>query len=191
MGLASALSGPVAALLLAVAVSIVGVVNLVDLARRPPPPARGARATMWSRIRRCGLWPLLPILAWNLAFAGRLPPLFADDRAIPALILGVEMVGRVVVFGAPIVLVLGVESAWRRRGLVLHVGGVLIYLASWVPPLVDPTPSWLWLGPFVTPALWLAGLGLMARSRAYLVGAALFVLAHATHGALALAGAIG
>lgn len=99
MGLASALSGPAAALLLAVAVSIVGVVNLVDLARRPPPPARGARATMWSRIRRCGLWPLLPILAWNLAFAGRLPPLFADDRAIPALILGVEMVGRVVVFG--------------------------------------------------------------------------------------------
>ena len=68
----------------------------------------------------------------------------------------------------------------------IFVLGTIAYFASWIPPLLELGPRWTWLGPYVLPALSFTGLGLWARSPAYVVGAAAFVLAHAAHGVLAV-----
>lgn len=152
----------------------------------------GARVPLCVRARRNGLWPLMPILAWNLALAPHLSPVFSDNHAIPTTVLFVEAIGRVFTFGAPLALLLEPERgpAWRW-GLGLFVVGGAAYLAAWVPPLLDLTPSWLWLGPYLLPASWLVGLGLMTRSRAYIVGVVVFAVAHGIHGVLALQAVLG
>ncbi|MEZ4449916.1 MAG: transglutaminase domain-containing protein [Nannocystaceae bacterium] len=164
---------------------------IVHLVGRGPPLARGARPPLRLRLLRCGAWTLAPILAWNLALAARLPPVFSDDAAIPGALRLVEALGRVFVVGAPFALILGADDRWRRRGLVLYLVGALAYFASWLPPLLGGAPSWIWIGPWVLPALWLVGIGLMAGSGAYLVGATVFAIAHAIHGVIALGGLLG
>jgi len=146
----------------------------------------GARLPLRSRLARSGLLPLLPILAWNAALASSLPATFADDAAVPAVVLAAELVGRLCVFALSAVLVLGLETPWQKRGCAVFVVGSLAYALSWLPPLLDPAPSWLWLLPYVLPLSWLVGLGLMARSGGYLALAVLFVIAHATHGLYAV-----
>ena len=141
-----------------------------------------------ERARRSGFGPLIPILAWNLVFASRLPPLFTADAGVPPSVLTLELLGRVFVFVLPVVLVLDLDGPRGRGGLALYVIGALAYFASWLPPLLDPRPTWLWLGPYLLPAAFFVGLGMMARSRSYILGASIFVAAHLTHGVFVLAG---
>ncbi|MCA9704654.1 MAG: hypothetical protein KDK70_02255 [Myxococcales bacterium] len=157
-------------------------VTRVRGARDEPAPADEVRISLRRRLAANGLWPLLPILAWNAVLAPRLPPGFSDDGVVPTAVLVVEALGRAFVFIGPAFLVLGLRGRWRRRGLALLLLGTLIYFASWLPPLLDPTPSWWWLGPYVLPGVWLVGLGAMGCSPPYVVGALTFVVAHATHG---------
>ncbi len=152
-----------------------------------PGDSGGATLAFRERITKSALLPLVPILAWNAALASRLPPAFFDDQAVPEVVLAAELAGRLFVFGLASVLVLGLKTPWQRRGLALFVVGAVVYALSWLVPLFDPLPSWLWILPYALPILWLFGLGLMARSGGYLVGATLFSVAHVTHGVCALA----
>lgn len=149
--------------------------------------SEGSLISTRERITKSALLPLVPILAWNAALASRLPPAFFDDHAVPEVVLAAELAGRLFVFGLASVLVLGLKAPWQRRGLALFVVGAVVYALSWLVPLFDPLPSWLWILPYALPILWLFGLGLMARSGGYLVGATLFSVAHVTHGVCALA----
>lgn len=149
---------------------------------------RGVRVPLRRRIRGNAMWLFAPILAWNVALAPRLPPVFADDSAVPWAVLVLEAVGRVVVFAAPLLLVIERrrDATWRA-GLALFIGGAVLYGASWLPALGESPPSWLWLGPYVLPALWIVGLGLLTRAGAYVVGGLVFALGHASHGIHVLA----
>jgi len=152
----------------------------------PASDVHGAPLPLRARLARSGLLPLIPIFAWNAALAPSLPASFAEDTAVPGVVLAAELVGRLLVFVGSTVLVLGLETRWQKRGCAVFVVGSLVYALSWLPPLLDPSPSWLWLLPYVLPVSWLVGLGLMARSGGYIVYAVLFVFAHTTHGLYAL-----
>lgn len=147
--------------------------------------AERSASTLRRRIVANGLWPLLPILAWNLVLTSRLPPAFFGGE-VPGAVALVEGLGRAVVFIGAAFLVLRPEGRVGRGGLVLLVAGTLLYFGSWLPPLLDPTPSWWWLGPYLLPVLWLVGLGALGRSPPYVVGSLVFIAAHVTHGVLML-----
>lgn len=164
---------------------------VVHVVRHGRPRTFGQPRPWRARLRRSGAWLLVPILAWNIALASRLPPLFTDDATVPAGLLLIESAGRAFAFGASFFLVIGLGRLAQRRGLVLFVVGGLAYFASWLLPLGDPTPSWLWLGPYLLPAAWLVGLGLMARSGGFVVGSLVFVAAHVGHGIFTLAAHLG
>lgn len=146
----------------------------------------GSPISTRERIAKSAVLALVPILAWNAVLAPHLPPAFFDDHAVPGVVLAAELAGRVFIFGLAIVLLLGLKTPWQRRGLSLFVVGAVAYALSWLSPLLDPLPSWLWILPYALPIVWLFGLGLMARSGAYLVGATLFSIAHVAHGAYAI-----
>ncbi len=163
---------------------------LVTLARGGSiAPATKNRRPLVERVPRSALWPIVPLLAFNAWFASRLPPLFSDDRAVPAVVLVAEAIGRGFVFVAPAFITLGLATRWQRRGLALFAFGSVVYTLSWLPLLSASSPAWWWWLPYGLPSLWLLGLGLMGRSGAYIAGATLFALAHGTHGLFALAAA--
>ncbi|WP_374270913.1 hypothetical protein [Corallococcus sp. RDP092CA] len=144
------------------------------------------RETMELRVRiaRSGLWALVPVAVWNAVLTSHLPVGVSDASAVPNALLVFEAVGRGFVFAAAALLPLGVSEPWQRLGLVVFVTGSVLYLLSWLPLLLDPTPSWWRLLPYALPFVWLLGLALMLRSRAYIAGSLPFVVAHVAHGAL-------
>ncbi|MEZ4249839.1 MAG: hypothetical protein R3B99_16535 [Polyangiales bacterium] len=149
-----------------------------------------------------GLRPLLvPVLAFNLAFYGALPDAFQAEtfwRDIPPAIALPENVLRILVLVIlPLFLLRDPSpSARRRLGVWLYVGGQAIYYGSWTlliakPDRVASLP--IFLGPALTPALWIAGLVLLAEDRPLLPhlrprllfgGGALFLVAHVAHASL-------
>jgi len=154
-----------------------------------------------KQIRRfavsCGLL-LVPVILWNVAFANRLPPMFARGefwRDIPVSLELAESVMRAFVFILPFAMPLEVAGVSQRRGLWLFLLGLLIYFASWLPLMCAPHSAWSTsaLGvsaPAYTPAVWLAGIAMLGRRLFwgqhyrwwfYLVGAAVFLVAHITH----------
>lgn len=156
----------------------------------PAEPARpDTRPTRVTHLTRNGFIPLVPVIAWNLVAAGRLPAMYGADTGVPAWLLVVETALRVLVFGWPLLLTLGLDDAARRWGLALYVVGIVAYGLSWLPPLATgapPVDPLLALAPYWTPAILLTGVGLMGRSRWYPVAVAAFSLAHVAHGAIAL-----
>lgn len=174
-------------LLAACAFSVVGTSLRPRRLGAPAADATVARRRSWRVwLRRTAFWPLVPILAWNVALAPYLPPDFGADSAVPLSLKVVEMIGRAFAFTAPLLLTLGNERASQRWGRAVFVVATLAYFASWLPPLLDPEPRWIWLGPYVLPGLSLAALGLWARAPAYVVGVSVFTLAHVGHGTYGL-----
>jgi len=164
--------------------------------------------TGWLRYAwSCGLLTL-PILLWNVIFAGFLPPPLRPpefDRGIPTLVVFAENALRGVVMVLPFLMPLELTTAGQRRGLALYVVGSLLYFASWAPLMIAPQSPWSvsWLGfvaPAYTPLVWLAGLSLMGR-RLYVpspfrwwmyVGlACAFVTFHVSHASIVYARAFG
>jgi hypothetical protein len=145
----------------------------------------------------CGL-VLLPILAWNLAFAGALPPTF--DAAvfwhdIPAPLAIAENVLRIAVFALPFLMPLDLSGPRQRWRLGLAVAGMLVYFAAWLPLMLAPQSRWSlgligFTAPAYTPLLWIAGIALVGRRLywrsayrpwMYLLLGVLFVGCHCAH----------
>lgn len=146
-------------------------------------------------------WLLVPVLAFNLAFYGALPAPYQEAtfwRDIPPWIALPENVLRIVALVIlPLLLLRDPTPSPRRRlGAWLYLGGQAIYYGSWAlliarPELVTSLP--IFLGPALTPALWIAGLVLLAGDRALVpgvrswllgLGGALFLVAHVAHASL-------
>jgi hypothetical protein len=147
--------------------------------------------TRRERVARNGFWLVLPVLVANIAFAGALPASYASDQGVPGWLLGVEWVLRIVVFAAPLLLTVRPTGRTGRLGVALYIGGLGLYVASWVvaivahstgvavSPLAATAPYW-------TPGLFLAGLALMSRTLWYLAPVAMFTAAHTAHGMIVL-----
>ncbi len=130
-----------------------------------------------------GLLLLVPILAWNAAFARRLPKSYNTDDNVPTWLRWAENGLRAIVFVGPLFIPLGVDATSQRTGLWLFGIGCMVYFVSWLPILLRPNATWArslvgGLGPAYTPAIFLLGLAWIGRSWIYGVAAALFLVAH-------------
>lgn len=132
---------------------------------------------------------------------GVLPAAYAPDvfwKGIPGWLSLGENVFRIFILGLPEILFFGKKEAGQLMGWYLYIGGLVVYLASYLMQIVYPNSAWSQsLIGFAAPAwstiFWLAGIGLVcARSwlpipwnRAiYLWSAALFLMFHIGHTAL-------
>ena len=116
-------------------------------------------------------WLLVPILLFNLALARRLPAAYQPAifwRNIPSAISLPESIFRALVMVLPVFMRLQLSTPSQKLGLGLYAAGLLIYFASWLVLIAVPHGAWAasaagFLAPAYTPALWLAGIGLIGR----------------------------
>lgn len=126
---------------------------------------------------------MIPILLWNLVFAGSLPESFTDDNLSPQWLTWLEHALRIPVFLMPIVWPLRLKSKQQARGFGLYCIGCLVYFASWLPLLVSPESAWSTstaglLAPAYTPIVFLLGIAQMASSRGYAALSLMFLALH-------------
>jgi len=141
---------------------------------------------------------LLPIMAWNLIFASKLPWTYSEEifsKNIPSFITIGENVFRLIVFILPVFMPLRIETQSQKIGLWLYVAGTAIYFVSWLAQMYFPQSAWslsVWgfLAPAYTPLLWLVGIGLIGstlyfsspyRSWVYIFLSIIFIGFHLTH----------
>lgn len=128
-------------------------------------------------------WLLLPLLAFNLVFASKLPERYSADDAVPTWLAWLEHGLRVPAFFGPLLMPLGFGTRTQQVGLAIFVVGSLVYLASWIPPLRRPDSPWArsllgGMAPAYTPALFFTGLAVLGDSPLYGGLAAAFLVVH-------------
>jgi hypothetical protein len=141
---------------------------------------------------------LLPIMAWNLIFASKLPRAYSEEvfsKGIPSFITNGENVFRLIVFIFPVFMPLRIETQSQRLGLWLYIIGTAVYFLSWLAQMYFPQSAWclsVWgfLAPAHTPLIWLAGIGLLGstlyfsspyRSWMYIALSVIFIGFHLSH----------
>lgn len=141
---------------------------------------------------------LIPILAWNMVFASRLPRLYSPDvfeKDIPALLSMGENFFRILVFILPILMPLRIETQSQKLGLYLYLVGTAIYFLSWLMQMYFPQSTWSLsafgaLAPAYTPLIWLVGISLIGsalyfqspyRSWMYVLLSLIFISFHLSH----------
>lgn len=115
---------------------------------------------------------LLPIMAWNLIFASKLPWAYSEEvfsKDIPSFIAIGENIFRLIVFILPVLMPLRIETQSQKVGLWLYVAGTAIYFISWLAQMYFPQSAWslsAWgfLAPAYTPLIWLVGIGLISST---------------------------
>jgi hypothetical protein len=115
---------------------------------------------------------LLPIMAWNLTFASKLPWAYSEEvfsKDIPSFITIGENIFRLIVFILPVLMPLRIETQSQKVGLLLYVAGIGIYFISWLAQMYFPQSAWslsAWgfLAPAYTPLIWLVGIGLIGST---------------------------
>jgi hypothetical protein len=142
-------------------------------------------------------------MLWNIIFYEYLPETYSLEnfRAnIPAIVLTGENIFRILTFGFTILLMLGLEDRSQKIGLILYIGGVIVYFASWAAQmfLTDTMWSQSFLGytaPAFTSIIWLLGIGLLGKELVikripynrivFIALSIVFVVFHTTHAAMA------
>jgi hypothetical protein len=141
---------------------------------------------------------LLPIMAWNIVFANKLPRLYAPDvfeKNIPTFIIGGENFFRLLIFILPLLMPLRVETSLQKFGLTLYLTGTAIYFLSWLTQMYFPQSAWSLsllgsLAPAYTPLIWLTSIGLIGntlffaspyRSWMYITLSTIFIAFHLSH----------
>ena len=129
------------------------------------------KANVIHYLLNCALL-LLPIMAWNIAFANKLPRLYAADifeKDIPTFITLGENIFRLIIFILPLLMPIRIATPLQGLGLALYIAGTLIYFLSWLAQMHFPQSVWSLsifgsLAPAYTPLIWLIGIGLIGRS---------------------------
>jgi len=141
---------------------------------------------------------LLPIMAWNLIFASKLPWAYSEEvfsKNIPSFIASGENIFRLIVFILPVLMPLRIEMQSQKFGLWLYIAGTAIYFVSWLAQIYFPQSAWslsAWgfLAPAYTPLIWLVGIGLIGsafyfsspyRSWMYIITSVVFLGFHLSH----------
>jgi hypothetical protein len=141
---------------------------------------------------------LLPIMAWNLIFASKLPWVYSEEvfsKNILSFITIGENVFRLIVFILPVLMPLRIDTQSQKLGFWLYIIGIVIYFLSWLAQMYFPQSAWSlsalgFLAPAYTPLIWLIGIGLIGnalyfsfpyRSWIYILLAAIFIGFHLSH----------
>lgn len=114
----------------------------------------------------------LPILAWNIFLANKLPEEFQPGifwKDIPAFLKYGENILRIAVFILALLMPLSISTATQKRGLFLYSAGTIVYFASWLALIYFPGSEWSnnlmgFMAPAYTPLFWLTGIGLIGNS---------------------------
>lgn len=140
----------------------------------------------------------LPIMAWNLIFASKLPRAYSEEvfsKDIPSFITYGENGLRLIVFILPVLMPIRIETQSQELGLWLYLVGTAIYFLSWLAQINFPQSAWSlsafgFLAPAYTPLIWLTGIGLIGsslyfsfpyQSWMYIVLSVIFVGFHLSH----------
>jgi hypothetical protein len=154
--------------------------------------------TLFSKVLSNGFVLIIPILAWNILFASRLPPAFhpkSFNRDVPSLIVLGENMFRTIVFLMPLLFRINLSSSTGKAGSFIYLTGTLLYFLSWLMLIHFPYSTWStnlpgFAAPAYTPLIWLVGLSLMADSYYfsvpfsswhYFVPSAAFCMFHLLH----------
>ncbi|MBK9925848.1 MAG: hypothetical protein IPP66_11205 [Anaerolineales bacterium] len=154
-------------------------------------------ASITNYILNCMLL-LLPIMAWNVIFASKLPRAYLADifeKDIPSLITNGENFFRLIVFILPLLMPLRIKTQTQKLGLWLYIIGTGIYFTAWLAQMYFPQSVWSlsaigFLAPAYTPLIWLVGIGLIGstlyfsspyRSWMYIAISIIFVAFHLSH----------
>ena len=114
----------------------------------------------------------LPILAWNILLTNKLPKALQPEifwNKIPAFLTYGENISRTMVFALTLFMPLSIATSLQKKGLILYIGGTLLYFASWLVLIYFPNSQWSnsllgFMAPAYTPLLWLIGIGLIGDS---------------------------
>jgi hypothetical protein len=158
-----------------------------------PLPARiflrnGALLVIPPLIITFGLWGALP--------AAYGPDLFEKD--IPNWLVLFENMIRLLVLSLPGILYFGRKETWQPLGWYLYIGGLVVYLASYLVQIVNPDGVWSqsvigFTAPAWSTVFWLAGIGLVCmrswlpipwHRAIYLLSASIFLIFHIGHAGL-------
>jgi phosphotransferase system glucose/maltose/N-acetylglucosamine-specific IIC component len=156
--------------------------------------------TAKTAILKNGFWLTLPPLLFSLGLMAVLPNALTPaqfNEGIPDALIGIESVGRIVVFGMPAFFSVGLSSSTQKRGLILYLAGVALYCLSYGTQNFLPNSTWStstlgFAASAYTNAVWMIGLGLLGerfyfterlryRPIFYIVPAVAFVAFHTTH----------
>ena len=134
------------------------------------------------------LWLILPLIVWNLFLGPKLnDPRITSDGNSPKGLLIAENITRMAVFALPLFIPLTLNTPLRKAGLIIYLGGTLVYFASWMPLLLAPNSTWSnsslgLLAPRLTPLLVFLGIAMIGPSWLYGGLTILFIALHAIHG---------
>lgn len=114
----------------------------------------------------------IPIMIWNIIFTSKLPQYYQPEifwKDIPAWLKYSENISRILIFILTLLMPLNISTLTQKRGLILYIGGTLIYFASWLVLIYFPNSSWSnnilgFMAPAYTPLLWLTGIGFVGNS---------------------------
>ncbi len=141
---------------------------------------------------------ILPIMAWNILFANKLPRSYSQEifwKDIPSFIANGENIFRLLVFILPLLMPLRIETPSQKLGLWIYITGTVIYFLSWLMQMYFPQSAWSlsvfgFLAPAYTPLIWLVGISLIGstlyfsapyRSWMYIVISIIFLSFHLSH----------
>lgn len=114
----------------------------------------------------------LPILVWNILLTNKLPKAFQPEifgNKIPAFLTYGENISRTIIFAFTLFMPLNIATSLQKKGLILYIGGTLLYFVSWLALIYLPVSYWSnsllgFMAPAYTPLLWLLGIGLIGDS---------------------------
>lgn len=114
----------------------------------------------------------LPIMIWNIVMTNKLPPAYQPNifwKDIPAWLKYAENISRTLIFILALLMPLSISTSTQKRGLILYIGGTILYFTSWLVLIYLPDSSWSsnilgFMAPAYTPLLWLTGIGLIGNS---------------------------
>ena len=115
---------------------------------------------------------LLPIMIWNIVFMDKLPHEYQPEifwKDIPVWLKYAENISRTLIFILALLMPLSISTLTQKRGVILYLGGTLLYFVSWLVLIYLPDSNWSnnifgFMSPAYTPLLWLTGIGLIGSS---------------------------
>ena len=150
---------------------------------------------------RNGALLIIPPMIITFGLWGALPAAYSPDifwKGIPNWLGLFENIFRILAFSLPGILYFGKKEKGQPLGWYLYIGGLAVYLASYLMQIVFPDTAWSqsiigFTAPAWSTLLWLAGIGLVCmwswlpipwHRAIYLSSAAIFLIFHIGHAGL-------
>ena len=154
-------------------------------------------------VMKNGFWLTLPPLLFSMSLMAAHPNALTPaqfNEGIPAALLRIESITRILVFAMPAFFSIGLTSSRQKQGLVLYLAGVILYGLSYGIQNFSPHSQWSicklgFAASAYTNVFWMIGLSMLGekfyfmerlryRPVFYVVPAVVFVAVHTTHAAV-------